>query len=82
MWKKVGEVSGKGGGSPRAKYKGRKGFFIGWTKEYEYIVRRPGNTSIRDLMSDRRFIGPVLDFLRATEVGKVKEGFVLSPGAP
>ena len=79
----MGEMSGRGGGSTRARYKRRKVFFIGWTKECERSVGGPGNMSTRDLMSDKGFIGPVLDFLhRTTDLGKIKEGVVLLSGAP
>ena len=44
--------------------------------------RRPGNTSARALLADRRFIGFVLDFLISTGEGKVKEGVVFSGRAP
>ena len=64
LWKKVAEQSGvvriRGG----TLCKGRRGFFLGWVGEQERAIRRPGNTSVRDLMYDRRFIGAVLDFLR------------------
>ena len=43
-------------------------------------VRRPGNTSVRELMSDNRFTEAVLGFLRNTKVGKVKEGVVFESG--
>ena len=43
-------------------------------------VRRPGNISVRELMSDKRFTEAVLDFLRNTKVGKVKEGVVFESG--
>lgn len=46
------------------------------------VVKRPGNTPIKELMSDRRFTGEVLDFLRNTKVGKLKEGVVVTSGSP
>ena len=62
-------------------YKGRKGFFLGMQSSDGLGMRRPGNTSIRELLADRRFVVPVLRF-RVTGVGKVKEGVVFSSGAP
>ena len=50
-------------------HRGRKGF--------GYRVRRgpgPGNTTVRDLLSDDRYIGLVLDFLKTTRAGEVKAG--------
>ena len=44
-------------------------------------IRRPGNTSVGDLLADRRFTGFV-DFLSKTGVGKVKEGMSFFSGAP
>ena len=54
--------------------KGRKGL--------GYRVRGgpgPGNTiTVRELLSDERYIGAVLNFLRATKVGMVKEGVIVT----
>ena len=55
-------------------HKERKGFFLGKVQRESRRVRRPGNTSVRDLMADRRFAGSILDFLSSNGVGKVKEG--------
>ena len=46
------------------------------------IMRRPGNTPIKSLLPEERFIGPVLDLLKSTGVGMIKEGVVLSSGMP
>ena len=37
-------------------------------------VVRPGNTSVKKLLGDERFVGEVLKFLDCTGVGKVKQG--------
>ena len=79
--RKVGEASGTKR-EENALYKGKRGFFLGWTKSGARMIRRPGNTSIRELMSDRRFTEAVLGFLKDTKVGRVKEGVVLSSGGP
>lgn len=67
LWKEIGEISGhaetRGNVSAR-RYKERKGFFLGKMQGESRGKRGPGNTSIRELMADRRFIGPVLRFLR------------------
>ena len=58
LWKNVGEASGlaeKRECTMAGVYKGRKeGFFLGGCRRKDRAVRRPGNTSIRDLMSDGR----------------------------
>ena len=75
LWKEVGEISGcregKGAGSV---YKGRKGFCFNMKRK----EARPGNFSVRKLMSDTRFTEVVLKFLENTGVGKVKEGVLLN----
>ena len=38
---------------------------------------RPGNCSIGRLFSDPRFTEAILDFLRETDVGKVKKGVIV-----
>ena len=86
--KVVGEISGGKNVSGKAvtgPYKGRKGgpgFFLGGMQRRVLRTRRPGNTSARDPPADRRFISPVLNFLRNMGVGKVKEGVFLSSGSP
>ena len=82
LWKRVGEISDRERESGTSRYKGWKGFFMGWTGRQAGMARRPGNTPVRSLLADRRFIGPALDFLRSTRVGMVKEGVVLSSGTP
>ena len=81
LWRKVGEISGEEKKEENALYKGRRGYFLGWKKGGARVVGRPGNTSIREFMSDKRFAEAVLDFLRDTKVGKIKEGVVTS-GSP
>ena len=41
--------------------------------------RRPGNTTIRDLMEDVRFTDAVLDFIRHTGVGCIGGGARVGP---
>ena len=71
LWEAVGRASGARDdtGEP---FKSRKGF--------GYRIRqaraRPSNTSVGDLLSDDRFSGAVLDFLRSTRVGEVREGVI------
>ena len=77
LWRKVGESSGMRKGEKNALYRGRKGFFLGWAKNGARIIKRPGNTPTRELMSDKRFTEAVSGFLRNTKVGKIKEGVVL-----
>ena len=77
LWKEVGEILGSdkkvaGGGV----YKGRKGFCIGMNKG----VAGPGNTSVKKLLSDGRFVEAVLKFLGNTGVWKVKQGVLLRNG--
>ena len=38
---------------------------------------RPGNTSVRELLGDGRFVEAVLKFLKCTGVGRVKQGVML-----
>ena len=44
-------------------YKGRKSFFLGWRERQYRAVRRPENTSVRELLGEERFIPAVLNFL-------------------
>ena len=53
---------------------------MGGTEDGARWARRPGNTSIREIVSDRRFTEAVLEFLRNPKVGKVKEGLFLRQG--
>ena len=36
----------------------------------------PGNTAVRELLSDRRYVRTALDFLRKTGVGMVEAGVI------
>ena len=69
LWKKVGEISGdirvRSGGEI---YKGRKGFCFGVDRK----IVRPGNTSVRKLLGDERFMEAVLKSLEYTGVGKIR----------
>ena len=40
-------------------------------------VIRPGNTSVKKLLSDRRFVETVLKFLECTGVRKAEQGVML-----
>ena len=76
LWEEVGKVSGKRreseGSNDRGPYRSRRGF--------GYHVRqaraRPSNTTIRELLSNDRYTGAVLDFLGNTRVGEVKAGII------
>ena len=76
LWKKVGEASGSSrtveNGLIRM-YKGRKGFVLD-TQEGSGATRRPGNTSDRDLLADRRFIGFVIDSLAVRGLVELRTG--------
>lgn len=71
LWREVGRAGGKKAGEGRLG-KGRKGF--------GYRIRSgagPGNTTVRELLSEERYVGVVLDFLRATKVVAVREGVIV-----
>ena len=72
LWTEVGEISRAEVGTKLVDgiYKGRKGFCFGIEKK----IKRPGNTSVRDSLSDERFTETVLNFLEKTGVGKIKQG--------
>ena len=70
LWKAVGEASGKRDGS-RDPFKSRRGIGL----RVRQARARPSNTSVRDLMSDDRFMEAVLAFIGSTRVGEMKEGF-------
>ena len=68
LWKRVGEASiedGKKKGLWSRRYKGRKGFCLGFMG--------PGNTSVKKLF--RRFTEAVIDFLKTTRVGTSRAEF-------
>ena len=52
--------------------RGKRGFYLRMVGNYRRGVGRPGNTSVRDLLADSRFIGAVLEFL--TNTGGQGEG--------
>ena len=75
LWEEVGRIPGRRkdenerDGGP---YKSRKGFGF-----YVRQARaRPSNTTVRDLLSNGRYTGAVLDFLGKTRVGEVREGVI------
>ena len=76
LWEEVGKISGRrekaGGSDDGGPYRSRRGF--------GYHVRqaraRPSNTTIRELLSNDRYTGAVLDFLESTRVGEVKAGII------
>lgn len=71
LWKEVGGISGDiRVGTGGEIYKGRKGFCFGMDRK----VVRPGNTSVRKLLGDERFVEAVLE---CTGVGRVKQGVML-----
>ena len=53
-------------------FKSRKGFGF----HVRQARARPSNTTIRELLSDDRYIEAVLEFLEETRVGEVKEGAI------
>ena len=81
LWREVGRIS-KTDERAGNMYKGRKGFFLGWQERQHRAVRRPGNASVKGLLGEERFIPVVLNFLRRTDVGKLKEGVVIRQRAP
>ena len=67
LWTEVGEISGSIRGTSGGRvYKGRKGFYFGMDRK----VVRPGNTSVKKLLLEERFVEAVLDFLECTGVGR------------
>ena len=49
-------------------YKGKKGFFVERTRGEIRRVRRPGNALVRDLITDKRFTGFILQLLSSVGV--------------
>ena len=82
LWRGVAEASGSKCEMRGRSCNGKRGSYLGWIGERERAIRRPGNTPIRELMSDRSFTEALLIFLRSTKVGRIKEGVVLSSGRP
>ena len=74
LWKTVGSISGK-----RNKEEGSSGPFRS-RKGFGFHVRqaraRPSNVMVRELLSNGRYTGAVLDFLERTKVGEVKAGVI------
>ena len=70
----IGNISGrrdKEKGSDRP-FKSRRGFGF----RVRQARASPSNTTVRELLSDKRFTGAVLDFLGNTRVGEVKAGVI------
>ena len=57
-------------------YKWKKGFLLGEGRMVDRTVRGPGNTSIRELITEF-----VVDFV-STGVGRIKKGVVFLSQAP
>ena len=71
-----GKASGRRqeGGGP---FKSRKGFGL----HVRQARARPSNTTVRELLSNDKYTEAVLDFLRKTKVGMVKEGVICKQAA-
>ena len=65
LWKEIGEISE----GVSKSVQGKKSFLFG---RLQGRSLGPGNTSVRDLMADKRFIGPVLRFFRSMGAGKLR----------
>ena len=73
LWNRVGGISGRRGlRDGREPFKSRKGFGF----HVRQARARPSNTTVRELLSDSRYTEAVLDFLRRTRVGEVREGVI------
>ena len=58
LWKNVGEASGESESKEKMAarmYKGRKGFFLGRGQGEIWRARKPRNTSVKEILADRRF---------------------------
>ena len=53
-------------------FRSRKGFGL----HVRQARARPSNTTIRELLSNSKYSDAVLEFLRRTRVGEVKEGVI------
>ena len=71
LWSTVGKISGRKGGGD-GPFKSRKGFGF----HVRQARARPSNTTIRELLSNSRYMEAVLEFLGKTRVGEVKEGVI------
>ena len=71
----MGEASRAGSTRGKSKnvYKGKKGFGYGLRGG----GAAPGNTTVRELLSDERFLEAVLSFLGTTRVGCLKSGCLI-----
>ena len=71
LWNAVGRASG-GRQEEDGPFKSRKGFGF----HVRRARARPSNTTVRELLSNDRYTEAVLDFLKKTRVGEVKEGVI------
>ena len=70
-----------GRGGPDRKQEGREERVGKGRKGFGYGVRcgaGPGNAATMELLPEEQCVAAVLDFLRATKVGMVKEGAIAS----
>ena len=73
LWSTVGRISGKKEvKDEKEPFKSRKGFGF----HVRQARARPSNTTVRELLSDSRYTEAVLEFLRRTRAGEVKEGVI------
>ena len=78
LWKEVGRISGKRGENEKGNemdggpFRSRKGFGF----HVRQARARPGNTTVRELLSNSRYTDAVLEFLDRTRVGEVKDGVI------
>ena len=75
LWKRVGEISGKGTERPGKARPGRRSKGFGFRSQ-EYRVG-PGNCPVRKLLSEPLFMDAVLDFVEKTDVGKIKRRVIV-----
>ena len=73
LWKEVGEASNVGKITGERGVWGAQRFCLGMGRG----VSIPGNTLIRNFLSDERFVEAGLEFLRFTSVRKCKQGVLL-----
>ena len=69
VWDASGGRTGVSGGVSGRGFKSRKGFGF----RARQAKAKPGNTSVRGLLSDDRYTEAVLVFLAAARVGEVEE---------
>ena len=74
--KGTGGKTDKGGKGQRGPLKSRRGFGHGVRK----VRRRLSNTAIKGLLGSELFTDAILEFLRSTRVGTIKEWVALNKG--